>query len=120
MKIEIAEITIATKDVPGLKTFFAGLLGEGCEVADHDFFFKLTDQAKEGCISVVPHNGDTKWDKPWITFATDDMAGALSHLEAIGATDVQNSGPTDDDGNPIACVTFRDPEGRLMMLATSD
>ena len=46
------------------------------------------------------------------------MAGAIKHLASLGVSDIENSGPTDEEGNPIACILFRDPEGRLIMLAT--
>lgn len=120
MRISIAEITLASPEMTTVRDFFAGVLGASADLEDHDYFYKLRDVGNEGCIAVVPHNGDPKWDRPWITLSTDDMPAALKHLRALGVTDIENSGPTDDDGNPIACVTFRDPEDRLIMLATSE
>lgn len=117
MRIWIEEYTMATQKVAELKAFYERLLGESVEVEDHEFFFKLRDAKNQGCLAIVPHNGDEKWDRPWVILGTDDLPAALQHLEAIGATQVENSGPTDDEGNPIACVTFRDPEGRLLMMA---
>jgi predicted enzyme related to lactoylglutathione lyase len=118
MQIGIADFTLATQDVLRLKAFYAALL-DGCPVEDHTYFFKIEDTGSKPMIATVPHNGDPKWDHPWVTFKTDDLASAIERLEAIGATDIQNSGPTNDAGEPIACVTFRDPDDRLMMLAAS-
>ena len=118
MKIGIAQMTIATPDVKGLKGFYEGVLGGSADVEDHEFYYLLQDKGRGGCLAVVPHNGDEQWDKPWLTLATDDMAGAIAHLASLGITEIENSGPTDEDGNPIACILFRDPEGRLIMLAT--
>lgn len=120
MEIRIAQFTFATREVTPLADFLSGLLGGTAEVVDHGFFTTLTDRADGGEVAVVPHDGNTRWDRPWLTLATDDLPAALAHLARLGVTDVENSGPTDDEGNPIACVTFRDPEGRLIMLAASD
>lgn len=117
MRIWIEEFTMATKKVADLKSFYERLLDESVDVEDHEFFWKLRDKENKGCLGVVPHNGDPKWDQPWLILGTDDMPGALAYLKELGVTDLENSGPTDDDGNPIACVTFRDPEGRLIMMA---
>ena len=117
MKIEIAQFTFATPDLERLRDFYAGILGDEGVVEDHEFYFTLYDGGKGGCLAVVPHNGDEMWDKPWVTFATDDMAGALKHLASLGITEMDSCGPVDDEGNPTACVTFRDPDGRLVMLA---
>ena len=116
MRIGVADFCLATKDVARLKAFYDGLLSDGA-VEDHQYFFRIADAANPSVVSTVPHSGDPKWDHPWITFQTDDLPGAIARLQELGATDIENSGPTDDDGNPIACVTFRDPDGRLMMLA---
>ncbi len=117
MRIHIADFTIATQDVAGLKGFYAALLGPKAGIQDHEFWYSIADEAGRGGVAVVPHDGNEMWDRPWITFLTDDFPAALDHLRKSGAQDIRNSGPTDDDGNPIGCVTFRDPEGRLMMLA---
>ena len=120
MKIQIAQFTFATKNVNTLKDFYSAALGSSAELEDHEYFYTFDDKEKGGCIAVVPHNGDEMWDKPWLTLATDDLPAAIEHMKSVGATDIENSGPTDDEGNPIACVTLRDPEGRLIMLAISD
>ena len=120
MKIVLAQFTIATPDVSGVKTFWADVLGDSVNVGDHQFFYTLDDKEEGTSLAIVPHNGDEKWDKPWITLATDDFPAALAHLKSLGITEIENSGPTDDEGNPIACVLFRDPENRLIMLATME
>ncbi|MDF1667769.1 MAG: VOC family protein [Planctomycetota bacterium] len=117
MHIKIAQFTFATPDVQKMKDFYSSSLGSSAELEDHKFFFTFNDREKGGCIAVVPHNGDKMWDKPWLTLSTDDLPVAIEHMKKAGATDIQNSGPTDDNGQPIACVTMRDPEGRLIMLA---
>lgn len=120
MKIEIAQFTFATPKVQDMKEFFSGVLKDSADLDDHEFYFTFQDKGRGGSVAVVPHNGDEKWDKPWLTLATDDLPAAIAHLKSLGVTDLENSGPTDENGDPIACVTFRDPEGRLIMLALSD
>lgn len=118
MKIKIAQFVFATPEVKTMKDFYSKTLGSSADVEDHSYFFSFEDKDGGGSIAVVPHNGESKWDQPWLTLATDDLTAAIKHMKAAGATDIQNSGPTDDDGQPVACVTMRDPEGRLIMLAT--
>lgn len=117
MQIKIAQMTIASPEPKALKEFYARALQSSAKEEDHEFYWTFTDKNEGGCLAVVPHNGDSKWDKPWLTLATDDLAAAIEHFKSVGATDIQNSGPTNENGEPIACVTLRDPEGRLIMLA---
>lgn len=117
MRIWIEEYTMATKTVAELRDFYGKVLGESAAVEDHEFFYKLRDKENRGCLAVVPHNGDAKWDSPWVILGTDDLPAAITYLKEMGVDSIENSGPTDDDGNPVACITFRDPEGRLIMMA---
>ena len=120
MKIELAQTTIATKDVQGLTAFYRGLLGESADEEDHDFYAVFTSKSGVGSVAVVPHSGDPKWDHPWLTLGTDDLPAAIAHLKSMGVDSIENSGPTDENGEPAACITFRDPEGRLIMMALLD
>ncbi len=117
MRIVIAQFTFATPETARLKDFFSTVLGDSATLEDHDFYCTFQDKSEGATIAVVPHNGDEMWDKPWLTLATDDFPAALEHIRKSGASDIRNSGPTDAEGNPTHCVTFRDPDGRLVMLA---
>ncbi len=117
MKIVLAQFTFASQKFRELKDYYQGILRESATLGDHEFYYTLQDKEDGGCLALVPHNGDATWDHPWLTLATDDFPAAIAHLKSLGITKIENSGPADEQGNPTHCVLFRDPEGRLIMLA---
>lgn len=121
MKIKIAETTIASKDVKAQTRFYQTLLGEKAEIIDSEFFFQVKDPVSGHQICLVPHNGDPKWDAPWLTFYTDDLNAAIAHLKStLTVTQIENFGDQHPNGEPKTGVCFIDPEGHLMMLLYDD
>jgi catechol 2,3-dioxygenase-like lactoylglutathione lyase family enzyme len=118
MKIWLNETTIATQNVKRLADFYSGLLGEKGELEHRDFFYTIKDLESQGQLSMVPHNGDKKWDQPWVSLSTDDLPNAIIHLKELGVSDdhIESFGPVDENDNPVHGVCFRDPDGRLMMM----
>ena len=122
MKIQLNETIIATKDVEKTKEFYERLLQGKAEVEHHEFFYTLLDRRAGGQLSFVPHNGDPKWDSPWLSISTDNLNMAIAYLKSIGVDEstIEHFGETNDDGSPLTGVTFRDPDGRLLMLLYDD
>lgn len=120
MKIQICETTIATKNVETLKDFYCSLLGDDADVQHLEFFYKIKDKNSGSILCIVPHNGESKWDAPWVTFLTDDLKGAIAQLKVSRASDIENFGAEAENGDPITGVCFKDPDDRLMMLLYDD
>ena len=118
MKIQLTETIIATEDVEATKEFYRKLFLDAPQVELHDFFYTLKDNRTGSQVSFVPHNGEPKWDSPWLSISTDDLGAAISHLLDIGVEEksIEHFGESNPDGSPMTGVTFRDPDGRLLML----
>ena len=118
MKIQICETTISTKNIDKIKDFYSDVLGQNAGVEHLGFFYKVKDKQSLGTVCIVPHNGESKWNEPWITFSTDDLPKAIEHIRTTGidATKIETFGAADEAGNPVNGITFRDPDGRLVML----
>lgn len=121
MRINICETTIATDNVKELKNFYSNLLGDESKFEDHDFYCTVKDKKTSGQISLVPHNGDKRWAQPWLSLRTDDLAAAIEHIKTSGVaeSDIEIFGATDESGEPVEGVTFKDPDGRIVMMMSS-
>ncbi|MGZ3695988.1 MAG: VOC family protein [Bdellovibrionota bacterium] len=117
MAIHINEITIASKNIDQLKNFYSHLLDDS-DVKHHDFFYTIKDQSTSAQVSIVPHNGDKKWNAPWMTLSTDDMSSAIERIKTAGvkSEQIEEFSAPDAEGKPIKGVCFQDPDGRLVMM----
>lgn len=61
----------------------------------------------------MPHNRDKNWDNPWLSISTDDLNNAIVYLKEIGvdSASIETFGQSSPTGEPIAGVTFKDPDG---------
>jgi predicted enzyme related to lactoylglutathione lyase len=117
MAIRIDEVTIASKNIDRLKNFYSDLIDES-DVRHHDFFYTLKDKSTEARVSIVPHNGQAKWNEPWITLSTDDLTAAIQKVKSVGITadKLEEFSAPDVNGNPTRGICFQDPDGRLVMM----
>lgn len=122
MKIQLNETIIASADVVKTKEFYEKLFQGETRFDFHDFFYTMYDKRSTSQLSVVPHNGDPKWDSPWLSVVTDNLGEAIAHILDIGVDEksIEHFGETNPDGSPMTGVTFRDPDGRLLMLLYDD
>jgi catechol 2,3-dioxygenase-like lactoylglutathione lyase family enzyme len=117
MAISIDEVTIATKDIDQLKNFYARLIDKS-DIKHNEFFYTIKDQATHAQVSIVPHNGDQKWNEPWLTLTTDDLPSAMDRLVTAGVQPehIEKFSASNSEGLPVHGVCFRDPDGRLVMM----
>lgn len=108
MSIKLHEVCIASKNIEKMKEFYSNVMSEGTKVDfKHDFFYTLQNSDKQ--ISIVPHNGDAQWDKPWLTLTSDNIEEAITHIKGLGVDE------STIERMPLG-ITFRDPDGHLVMI----
>jgi predicted enzyme related to lactoylglutathione lyase len=116
LSTRVGQVFIPVRDMPAAVDWYSRLFGldvDAGRLGHDDTIFDIpTDAPPYLCLDA--NQPDFVASGPArCFFLTDDMDATLAHLSVVGAADVS---PVEDIGS-LRFVTFRDPDGNLLMAA---
>ena len=116
LSTRVGQVFIPVRDMPAAVDWYSRLFGLGVDAGQlghEDTIFDIpTDAPPYLCLDANQPDFVASGPARYF-FLTDDLDATVAHLGSVGARDVSSV----EDIGSLRFVTFRDPDGNLLMAA---
>ena len=116
LSTRVGQVFIPVRDMPAAVDWYSRLFGLGVDagqIGHEDTIFDIpTDAPPYLCLDANQPDFVASGPARYF-FLTDDLDATVAHLGSVGARDVSSV----EDIGSLRFVTFRDPDGNLLMAA---
>lgn len=116
LSTRVGQVFVPVRDMPAAVDWYSRLFGLGVDAGQlghEDTIFDIpTDAPPYLCLDANQPDFVASGPARYF-FLTDDLDATVAHLGSVGARDVSSV----EDIGSLRFVTFRDPDGNLLMAA---